>query len=173
MEEGGTRWRRIPDPLVDDYLATLPSSVLNPAHDQLALLLDLAREGPVAVKTSTPADDSHPPRSDSNESTADSLRTPETQRTARALLAHLAAPPPPGVAAGAQEIRDAQECFYRFAGGLLLGVSPACGAREEEGVGLMRCDGRRFTSVSSAGSRREWRRRPKAHTPPSADSIDP
>lgn len=44
--------------------------------------------------------------------------TPE----ANALVASITAPPPEGVRASDQDIRTAQECFYRFAGGILLGT---------------------------------------------------
>ncbi|KAJ9109251.1 hypothetical protein QFC21_000580 [Naganishia friedmannii] len=80
------RWRQIPDPLMDDYLATVPSETFNPSHDQLQLLL--------------------------------ASETPE----AKALLASITAQPPIGVRASDEHIRLAQECFYRFAGGILLGT---------------------------------------------------
>jgi hypothetical protein len=44
--------------------------------------------------------------------------TPE----AKALLASITAPPPEGVRASYEDIRIAQEGFYRFAGGILLGT---------------------------------------------------
>lgn len=49
------------------------------------------------------------------------LLTSETPE-AKALLASITAPPPIGVRATDEDIRLAQECFYRFAGGILLGT---------------------------------------------------
>ncbi|KAJ9125597.1 hypothetical protein QFC22_000559 [Naganishia vaughanmartiniae] len=49
------------------------------------------------------------------------LLTSETPE-ANALLASITAQPPIGVRATDEEIRLAQECFYRFAGGILLGT---------------------------------------------------
>jgi hypothetical protein len=80
------RWRQIPDPLMDEYLTTVPPEKFNPSHDQLQLLL--------------------------------TSETPE----AKALLDSITAQPPKGVRATDDEIRLAQECFYRFAGGILLGT---------------------------------------------------
>lgn len=86
------RWRQIPDPLVDDYLASLPISLISPREDQLQILI----------------------------SQASSSSSPNP--SARRLLDHLTQPPPEGVRCSEKTMEDAQECFYRFAGGLLLGT---------------------------------------------------
>lgn len=80
--------RLIPDPLVDDYLSTLPPELISPSDDQLAILLSLRDKSPEA----------------------------------QALLDHLGAVPPEGVRCDAEQMEEAMECFYRFAGGLLLGT---------------------------------------------------
>ena len=102
------RWRKLPDPIVDEYLATLPSSILNPSHDQLSLLLSLSSDTP---------DTSKDPR------LSVLFDSEQTRIAARKLVAHLTEQPPVGVKATDRQIEEAQECFYRFAGGLLLGVS--------------------------------------------------
>jgi hypothetical protein len=106
------RWRRIPDPIVDDYLSTLPSTILNPSYDQLSLLLTLSGHAS-ASSCSTPL----------NEKLQDVLPSSAAKSAARKLVEELVKPPPEGVRADDTEIEDAQECFHRFAGGLLLGVS--------------------------------------------------
>jgi hypothetical protein len=107
------KWRQIPDPLVDEYLATLPTSLLSPKEDQLQILISQAQGSVSSV----------PSPISSSTSTSSSNSTPsESNLAARALLDHLTAAPPDGVRCSDETMRDAQECFYRFAGGLLLGT---------------------------------------------------
>lgn len=107
------KWRQIPDPLVDEYLATLPTSLLSPKEDQLQILISQA-QGSVPSLSSSSSSSTSTPSSDST--------LAEPNLAARALLDHLTAAPPDGVRCSDETMRDAQECFYRFAGGLLLGT---------------------------------------------------